>query len=418
MAMLAILILPISIWASPRWPSCFLPEPARWPILAARGHRSALRLHLGEGQQRQRIRRPIRQFAFLECTFGIAMFIGRFLMIVPVWRSPARGEEADRAGIGGDIPHRQSTVRWPGGWRDPDHRRTDLLPRCCPRAGRRALLDARRHPLRYSVISAKLRAWLHYFLAPARRSRFKLCGSPPEDLDGLSPLQLKELVARLLHKRAELGGKMPSSVRRSSRAEGIEGSSGHQAERHGKYPPNRPGRACKGSRRGLARSGGGCRRGSDHRGFGAGRSTLQGLGTYQVEEAVLSVHAFRYLGDWVTADARRSSRRCRMDPGTLRPTSAFRVDAVSSGSDQTASPGGPVAVGRPVHLRTRDPAAVDEKLDGFLDEAATCCAPGVRTSPWISVDQTGARHKVKNGDGRRLAMTVSAGSGTRATKSG
>ena len=42
------------------------------------------------------------------------------------------------------------------------------------------------------------------FLHRLGGGRFKLCVSPPEDLDGLSPSQLKELVARLLDKMTEL----------------------------------------------------------------------------------------------------------------------------------------------------------------------------------------------------------------------
>jgi hypothetical protein len=38
-----------------------------------------------------------------------------------------------------------------------------------------------------------------------------------------------------------------------------------------------------------------------------------------------------------------------------------------------------------------------EKHDGFLDEARDVLRAGLETSPWISVDDTGARHKTANG---------------------
>ena len=38
-----------------------------------------------------------------------------------------------------------------------------------------------------------------------------------------------------------------------------------------------------------------------------------------------------------------------------------------------------------------------EKHDGFLAEARDVLRAGLETSPWISVDDTGARHKVANG---------------------
>ena len=127
------------------------------------------------------------------------------------------------------------------------------------------------------VTPAKLRAWLHYFLAPARGSQFKLCVNPPEDLDGLSPSQLKELVARLLDKMTELE-RINAEQREGVRAaEGIEGPSGHQAERHGQiHRTVQVGHARKAPRpwQGQAAC---CRRGSDHQGGRPGRITLQGL---------------------------------------------------------------------------------------------------------------------------------------------
>ena len=38
-----------------------------------------------------------------------------------------------------------------------------------------------------------------------------------------------------------------------------------------------------------------------------------------------------------------------------------------------------------------------EKQQGFLDEAREVLRAGLETSPWVSVDDTGARHKAKNG---------------------
>ena len=38
-----------------------------------------------------------------------------------------------------------------------------------------------------------------------------------------------------------------------------------------------------------------------------------------------------------------------------------------------------------------------EKHDDFLDEARDVLRAGLETSPWVSVDDTGARHKATNG---------------------
>ena len=59
------------------------------------------------------------------------------------------GAEKDRADLRRNVSHRQSPVRWPGRRRDRNHRRTDLLPGGFPRAGRGALRHARWHRLRY-----------------------------------------------------------------------------------------------------------------------------------------------------------------------------------------------------------------------------------------------------------------------------
>ena len=58
-----------------------------------------------------------------------------------------------------------------------------------------------------------------------------------------------------------------------------------------------------------------------------------------------------------------------------------------------------------------------EKLDGFLDETRDVLRAGLRTSPWISVDDTGARHKAKNGYCTQIGNDRFTWFGTRATKS-
>ena len=79
MAMLAILILPLSILGFtalavvlPTGPSASANAGPAWL------QRSALCLHIGDCQQWQRLRRAFRQYAFLQSTLGLAMWIGRF----------------------------------------------------------------------------------------------------------------------------------------------------------------------------------------------------------------------------------------------------------------------------------------------------------------------------------------------------
>ncbi len=149
MAMLAILILPLSILGFTAL-AVVLPAGtgAHGQRRPARLLRGAVCLHLGHRQQRQRLRRPVRQRAVLERHAGP----GDVHRPLPDDHADAgdrrlAGAEEDRAGLGRHLPDRQPAVRRPGGRRDRDHRRPDLLPRPLPRPGRRALRDARRHPL-------------------------------------------------------------------------------------------------------------------------------------------------------------------------------------------------------------------------------------------------------------------------------
>ena len=58
-----------------------------------------------------------------------------------------------------------------------------------------------------------------------------------------------------------------------------------------------------------------------------------------------------------------------------------------------------------------------EKHDVFLDEARDVLRAGLQTSPWISVDDTGARHKVANGFCTQIGNDRFTWFGTRPSKS-
>ncbi len=58
-----------------------------------------------------------------------------------------------------------------------------------------------------------------------------------------------------------------------------------------------------------------------------------------------------------------------------------------------------------------------DKQDGFLDEARDVLRAGLETSPWVSVDDTGARHKAKNGFCTQIGNDWFTWFGTRSSKS-
>jgi len=58
-----------------------------------------------------------------------------------------------------------------------------------------------------------------------------------------------------------------------------------------------------------------------------------------------------------------------------------------------------------------------DKQDGFLDEARDVLRAGLETSPWVSVDDTGARHKARNGFCTQIGNDRFTWFGTRSSKS-
>ena len=147
MAMLGILILPRQYvglhsvgGGDPAGPDRAVERRAAWLL------RSAVCLCFGDRQQRQRLRRAVRQHAVLE----LDPRLGDVHRPLPDDHPDARyrrvaGGEKDRADIRRHFSHRRRAVCRIGGRGDPDHRRTDLPALTRPWADRRAPLDARRH---------------------------------------------------------------------------------------------------------------------------------------------------------------------------------------------------------------------------------------------------------------------------------
>ena len=86
MKMVSIVIRPRRCWcwAAPRWPCRSAPARRACSILASTVSRNPVRPDLRGQQQRQRLRRPVRQHALLQRAAGAAMWFGCFAIIVAV----------------------------------------------------------------------------------------------------------------------------------------------------------------------------------------------------------------------------------------------------------------------------------------------------------------------------------------------
>ncbi len=149
MAMLAILILPLSILGFTALAVVLQPgSPARPMPGRTASARSLYAYTSATGNNGSAFAGLSANTPFYNTTLGLAMLIGRFLMIVPML-AVAGSLAAKKI-----VPASAGTFPTDGGLfvglldrRDPDRRRPDLLPGPRARPGRRASRDARRHPL-------------------------------------------------------------------------------------------------------------------------------------------------------------------------------------------------------------------------------------------------------------------------------
>jgi hypothetical protein len=223
---------------------------------------------------------------------------------------------------------------------------------------------------------------------------------PPPDLDELTPTQLRELVAMLLTKMAELEQKVVEQREEIARLKGLKGRPDIKPSGMDKATePAKPTRQGKHPRRGKVRP----RVNVEDRIIPAtvpAGSRFKGYEAYTVQELVLTVHAVRYLRErWVTPDGktiiapRPEGTRGHFGPDLRR----FVLMQYHQG--QTTLPRLATllqSVGVAISKREIQ-RLLTEGQDGFLAENRDVLRAGLQTSPWISVDDTGARHKAANG---------------------
>jgi hypothetical protein len=130
-------------------------------------------------------------------------------------------------------------------------------------------------------------------------------------------------------------------------------------------------------------------------------SRFKGYETYLVQDLVLSVRAIRYLRErWVTPEG-RTIVVAALPEGTRGHfgTDLRRFVLMQYHQGQTTLPRLTAlmqSVGVSISRREVQ-RLLTEKHQGFLDEAREVLRAGLQTSPWASVDDTGARHKARNG---------------------
>ena len=148
-------------------------------------------------------------------------------------------------------------------------------------------------------------------------------------------------------------------------------------------------------------------------------SRFKGYETYLVQDLVLSVRAIRYMRErWVTPGGRTivaplPEGTCGHFGPDLR-----RFVLMQYHQGQTTLPRLTAllhSVGVSISKREVQ-RLLTEKQQDFLDEARDVLRAGLETSSWISVDDTGARHKAKNGFCMQIGNNWFTWFGTRSSK--
>ena len=248
----------------------------------------------------------------------------------------------------------------------------------------------------------------------------KLCVSLPADLDILSSDQLRELVAQLFEKMAALERTNAEQREEIARLKGLKGRPDIKASGMDKgTEPANPVKREKRRGRGKVRP----RVVVEDRVIRAAApagSRFKGYETYTVQELVVSVHAVRYCRErWTMPDGR--TMVAPLPEGT---TGHFGPNLrgfvlIQYHQGQTTLPRLTAllhSVGVSISQREIQ-RLLSGKQDGFLDENRDVLRAGLETSPWISVDDTGARHKAQNGFCTQIGNDRFTWFGTRSSKS-
>ena len=244
--------------------------------------------------------------------------------------------------------------------------------------------------------------------------------SPPPGLDELTTTQLKELVVRLLDEVAALKRTNVELREEVARLKGLKGRPDIKPSGMEKATePAKPGSQERRRRRGKVQP----RVNVEDRVLKVAApagSRFKGYETYLVQELVLSVQAIRYRRErWVTPDGRTMIAPLPEGTEGHFGPDLRRFVLMQYHQGQTTLPRLTAllqSVGLSISKREVERLLI-EKHDDFLGEARDVLRAGLQTSPWISVDDTGARHKVANGFCTQIGNDRFTWFGTRPSKS-
>src|SRR5215213_7311855 len=242
--------------------------------------------------------------------------------------------------------------------------------------------------------------------------------APPDDLDALSPTELKALVVRLLGKVAGLEQTVAAQRAEIARLKGLKGRPALKPSGMEKASEPKPPSPPKG-RRGPVTP----RVAVEDRILAAAvppGSRFKGYADFVVQELVLRVRCIRYRRErWLTPDGQLIVAPL---PGGVEGhfgPELRRFVLAQYHHGQVTLPR-LVAQLRALGLAISTRQVMRLLIDGhqrFLDKARDVLRAGLAQAAWITVDDTGARHKAANGTCTQIGNDHFAWFGTTASKS-
>jgi hypothetical protein len=227
----------------------------------------------------------------------------------------------------------------------------------------------------------------------------------PRDIDGLSAGEMKDLVLKLLAKVAELertvasqrdeiarlkGGPPRPNIKPNSKPSGMEQAS----------DPKPPGNSNERRRRGSTRSKFAIDETRKVKVAVPLGSRFKGYTSFVVQDLVLGPHVVDFQCErWLTPD--RKVMTAPLPPGFeghFGPQLRRFVLALYHQGQTTIARLVTLLRGFGIDISERQVVRLlNDGQDGFRDEARDVLRAELASSPWITVDDTGARHKAKNG---------------------